>query len=119
MSEKLMIIPSGGGIQEQIDSLKEQVTQLNTDLSSKIIFRKITITHSGTENGAVDNKTLESIDGYSPAFIAGVHETSSVKVYFYSFYIQGGNRVEIGWRTIDGSKISNHVADVYVAYIKN
>lgn len=33
MSEKLMIIPSGGGIQEQIDSLKEQVTQLNTDLN--------------------------------------------------------------------------------------
>lgn len=31
MSEKLMIIPSGGGIQEQINSLKEQVTQLNTD----------------------------------------------------------------------------------------
>lgn len=33
MSEKLMIIPSGGGIQEQIDSLKEQVTQLNTDFN--------------------------------------------------------------------------------------
>lgn len=98
--------------------LQTAVNKLNTDLSSKIIFRKITITHSGTTNSAVDNKTLESIDGYSPAFIVGIHETSSVKVYFYSFYIQGGNRVEIGWRTIDGSKIS-HSVDVYVAYIKN
>lgn len=107
----------------QLQTMKEMqdaISKLNTDLSSKIIFRKITITHSGTDNGATDDKTLESIDGYSPAFIAGVHETSSVKVYFYSFYInKGGNSVEVGWRTIDGSKISNHVVDVHVAYIKN
>lgn len=105
----------------QLQTMKEMqdaISKLNTDLSSKIIFRKITITHSGTENGGVDNRVLDSIDGYSPAFVAGLHENSSVKVYFYSFYIQNGNHIEVGWRTIDGSKIS-HSVDVYVAYIKN
>lgn len=105
----------------QLQTMKEMqdaISKLNTDVSSKLIFRKITITHSGTTNGATDNKALESIDGYSPAFVAGVHEQTSVNVYFYSFYIQGGNRVEVGWKTIDGSQIS-HAVDVYVAYIKN
>lgn len=99
--------------------LQTAVNKLNTDVSSKLIFRKISISHSGTENGGTDNRVLDSIDGYSPAFVAGVHENSSVNVYFYSFYIQNGNHIEVGWRTIDGSKISNHVVDVYVAYIKN
>lgn len=88
-------------------------------MSSKIIFRTITISHSGTTNGATDNKILDSISGYSPAFVAGVHEISSVMVYFYNFYIKGENRVEVGWRTTDGSKVEDNVIDVTVAYIKN
>lgn len=88
-------------------------------MSSKIIFRTITISHSGTTNGAVDNKILDSISGYSPAFVAGVHEMSNVKVYFYNFYIQGENHVEVGWRTIDGSTVKDNAVSVTVAYIKN
>lgn len=99
--------------------LQTAVNKLNTDLSSKIIFRTITITHSGTTNGATDNKILDSISGYSPAFVAGVHEQTNVKVYFYSFYIQGKNHVEVGWRTVDGSTVKDNAVSVTVAYIKN
>ena len=44
---------------------------------------------------------------------------SNVKVYFYSFYIQGENHVEVGWRTIDGSTVKDNAVSVTVAYIKN
>lgn len=92
---------------------------VNTDLSSKLIFRDIDFVTQGTESGAEDGIELDHIDGYSPVFISGIHEMSSIKVYFYNFYIYNKQRLQIGWKTVDGSTITNHNVRVVVAYIKN
>ena len=73
----------------------------------------------GTESGAEHGIALDHIDGYSPVFISGIHELSSIKVYFYNFYIYNKQYVQIGWKTVDGSTVTNHKARVIVAYIKN
>lgn len=73
----------------------------------------------GAKNGDENGIALDHIDGYSPAFISGIHELSSVKVYYYNFYIYNKQYVQIGWKTIDGSTVTNHTVRITIAYIKN
>jgi hypothetical protein len=88
-------------------------------INQSIIVRLETVSYNGE---SVTNKeqwvSPTQVAGYKPIGIVGYHENTSVYIYFFNMRLADNGQIHVGWRTTDGSKLSNHAVDVQVLYQK-
>ena len=83
---------------------------------SYIVHTQVVI-HDGEASGAQDIRDPDSISGYKPIGIIGYAENTSALVYYYNMVIRPSNgKLDVAWRTVDGSKVLNHSVTAYILY---
>lgn len=99
--------------------LKDRMGGVESRFEDLLIVRDFNIVTSGTKNKGNEFVKPPTVSGYKPIGVIGYHELSDTKcVYSNMYYSIDYNTVEIAWRTIDNTNITNHKCNVLVLYIK-
>jgi len=99
----------------------EAIATLNDDLKSNyLIYNTIDIKSVGTFIEHEEIVTMDLISGYKPIAIAGWHAKTDSKIFLFNLFISIDSSnsyfIDLGWKTSNGTKITNNIVRVTVLH---
>jgi hypothetical protein len=89
--------------------------------SNYLIITDINVKSTGTFSFHEEFVNINLISGYKPISIAGWHSSISAKIFLFNLTIDGNSTcyLDLGWRTFDGSEITDNLIVIKVLYVRN
>jgi len=88
--------------------------------SNYLIYNTIDIKSVGTFIEHEEIVTMDLISGYKPIAIAGWHAKTDSKIFLFNLFISIDSSnsyfIDLGWKTSNGTKITNNIVRVTVLH---
>jgi lysophospholipid acyltransferase (LPLAT)-like uncharacterized protein len=89
--------------------------------SNHLTYNTTQVKSIGTFREHEELVNINLISDYKPIVIAGWHSETSIKIFLFNLSIDiiNGYHILLGWKTFDGSEVTDNIVTVNILHVRN